>query len=367
MADVGPLLRLYGVADSVFVDPPDGGVPPELQSWQRRNADPDAVGWYERAIEALELEHTPPITPDNRAEIAGKALEEIGELSAEDPLQPNLVLHAVTAVAHALPGSLESDGALREQGLAAAETALRSLSDEGERATAEAVLDAFITQQRTADLAPSAHWADAVERAGLSDQLELKEPPCNDELTQARTRQGAPTLAAKLTTEYDLDDVTLEEACSNFLAPGRWPECAKALWNQMSPCGDQGWVTDDKDIQRQSFREVVQIDGVEIVTCLTFAKVVKGDTCQLAYDLCDADTVASCAGGKIGDKVTVDHGYILVTKQGEAGAGVHVETVKTLRFRPPLDGVGAAMLACAIGYGPAGHAMAESCSQGDDK
>ncbi len=219
-------------------------------------------------------------------------------------------------------------------------------------------------------LAPSDHWTAALERAGLTEQPELKEPPCKDELKPAQTRRGRSTLAAKLTTHYDLDNVTLHDACSNFLAPGRWPECAKTLWKLMSPCDDKGWVADPAGVQRQSFREVVQIDGVEIATCLTFAKVVTADSCLLEYDLCDKLTAGSCAGGPIGDQVTVDHGYIVVTKkkkQKKGGAGVHVKTVKTLRFRPPLDGVGAAMLACAIGYGPAGYAMAESCSRGDDK
>ena len=355
MADVGPLLRLYGVADSVFAEPPDREVPPALASWLPLNARPDGIGWYDRAREALDLE-SPPIADDNRIDVTAAAFDRIERQQADDPLQPNHVLHAVTAAARALPDAFApEDGQLRVAGIGAVDAALRSLSaspdDEG---AAERVLDAF--REGDNSLLPREQWMVALERAGLTETQELQEPPCKDEVTDAKV-EGYAAPATKLTTDYDVAGVTLASACTNFLNPGNWPVCAKSLWVTMEACGEG---STSSGVVTQSYREVVQIDGVEITTCLTFhidANPDEGE-CELAYDLCDAGTVEACGGND--GRVTVDHGYIVVT---ETDDGVHVKTVKTLRFQPPLDGIGAAMLACAVGYGPAGYAMALSCSK----
>lgn len=355
MADVGPLLRLYGVADSVFAEPPAREVPPALESWLPLNARPDAVGWYDRARRALELRGR-DITAADRIDVTGEALLETQEQQADDPLQPNHVLHAVTAVARALPDEFAPEGELRDGGIGAVDAVLRSLArspeDEG---VAERVLDAFrVPDDNNAIFVEQ--WAAALEAAGLTDTAELQEPPCNDEITDAKV-EGYATPATKLTTEYQVDGVTLESACKHFLDPSRWPTCAKSLWVEMNPCDG---ASESNGVVAQSYLEVVQIDGVPITTCLTFHIAANPDEkeCELAYDLCDAATVEECGAGD--GRVTVDHGYIVVT---EANGGVNVKTVKTLRFQPPLDGIGAAMLACAVGYGPAGYAMALDCSK----
>lgn len=152
-----------------------------------------------------------------------------------------------------------------------------------------------------------------------------------------------PATILNITEPLVSDDTVL--GVSELVNPAKWPDL-HWRWRSMEPAdGPEGWAPDGDGPYRRRYVEVVELRAdFLLTTVLEFAwqrlPSGNGPAETLEYWL-------SRDAGPGDGLVTVDEGSIVVSP---VAGGVSIRATKRVRFVPPFDGAGLALVANAVGY-----------------
>lgn len=171
-------------------------------------------------------------------------------------------------------------------------------------------------------------------------------------------RDGRPMSATILNITDPLisDDTVL--GVNELVNPAEWPDLHDR-WSAMDPADGLGpWAPEGSGPYRRRYVEVVELrSDFALTTVLEFAwqRLTPGDTDDAADDgpagaIEHPETLEywlSRESGHGDGLVTVDEGSIVVSP---VAGGVSIRATKRVRFVPPFDGAGLALVANALGY-----------------